>query len=67
MVSEMVYLSKNGLPSQISSNFLTLSCRILTSFSCTMIQEIFSLAALKETEGFFQARAIVILAPSNIK
>lgn len=49
------------------SNVLEVSMRMLTVFSCTIIQEIFHLASSTNTDGCFQARAKVILAPSSIK
>lgn len=48
-------------------NFLTISYKTLTNFSCNIIYVTFFFAHARDMVGFFQDLAIVILAPSKIK
>ena len=48
-------------------NFFDWSAHFATICSCDIIQETFLLNARKETEGFFHALAMVILAPNSMK
>lgn len=53
--------------SQVALNLSILSFSFATMRSCAIIHETFLLQAWKETEGIFQAFAIVILAPTSMK